>query len=705
VGKTAVAEGLAKRIVEGDVPDGLKGVRLVSLDLGLLEAGASVKGEFERRLKGVIDQIKGSPKPIVLFIDEAHMLVGAGGPAGGSDAANLLKPALARGELKTVAATTWKEYKKFFEKDAALSRRFQQVPLEEPSVDEAALILRGVKPSYEKSHQTHIKDEAVQAAAELSDRFIMGRFLPDKAFDLLDTACAVVKVGLASKPAVLEDAEKRAEALNRELQAVLSDAGDSFKEPDPERVQKLKDGIARESAEADRLGVLWKDQKEKAERAVSARSALYKALESKEKNASPKGEGASPQSAYQPSSPSSPPSDPAAPPSDPAATPSDPAATPSDPAALPSDPAPSIEDLRKKQLEAKEAYEQSLKGEPLVYIEVSADTVAQVVSDWTGIPVGKVASDKAKAASRIDLELKARVKGQDEAMDAISDVLRQAEAGLRDPQKPRGVFLLAGPSGTGKTETGLACAASLFGDEGSIVSVNMSEFQEKYTSSRLIGSAPGYVGYGEGGLLTEAVSQRPYSVVLLDEAEKAHIDVLNIFYQVFDKGVLSDSEGKRVSFKETVIFLTSNLGSEAILSQAGRDPKIPCQDLVELIRPELSRFFRPALLGRMAIVPFRALSDEALGSIADMKLQRLKDRLFKNSGMELVLQDGVRQRILSKASDQESGARNIDSVISTELTSGLSREILLRMSRSDTLPKKVCVRAEGDGGFSYDFGE
>ncbi|MDR2199916.1 MAG: type VI secretion system ATPase TssH [Deltaproteobacteria bacterium] len=678
VGKTAVVEGLAKRISEGDVPEVLKGTRLVSLDLGLLEAGAGVKGEFERRLKGVIDQVKASPVPTILFIDEAHMLVGAGGASGGSDAANLLKPALARGELKTVAATTWKEYKKYFEKDAALSRRFQPVTLEEPSVESAILILRGVKESYEKSHGLLIRDEAVAAAAELSSRFITGRYLPDKAFDLLDTACARVKVGLASKPAPLEDAEKRIEALRREQAALSRDEDEP--DPDPERdgqsvrerLRELDLEIETAEKERERLDALWREQKSAAERLKSAREALKKprnpAAESPVAGEAAK-EGKTEEALAGKLAESSP------------------------------------EDLKAALAEAGKAFRESLRGEPLIYLEVGRETVAKVVSDWTGIPVGKVAAGRAGIAEKMEESLKESVKGQDEALKAIAAVVRASAAGLKDPVKPSGVFLLAGPSGVGKTETALRTAELLFGDENGAIVINMNEFQEKYTVSRLIGSAPGYVGYGEGGLLTEAVSRKPYSVLLLDEAEKAHPDVLNLFYQVFDKGELSDAEGKKVSFSETVIFLTSNLGAEIIteLCSEGREPSP--EELLESLRPGLLTFFRPALLSRMTVVPFRPLTGEALQAICAAKLERLGRRLKNNGGMELETDEGVAALILKNAVDSGSGARNIDAVINQTLAAGLSREILSRMSRGERMPSKVRVGAGEAGDFSYVFAD
>ncbi|MDR2076894.1 MAG: type VI secretion system ATPase TssH, partial [Desulfovibrio sp.] len=547
VGKTAVIEGLAKRIAEGDVPDSLGGVTLLSLDLGLLEAGASMKGEFERRLKGVIDEIKGSPKPIILFIDEAHMLVGAGGQAGGSDAANLLKPALARGELRTCAATTWKEYKKYFEKDPALARRFQLVGLEEPDRRSAALILRGLRESYEKAHGVIARDDAITSAVEFSHRFITGRFLPDKAIDLLDTACAKVKMSLSVKPALLEDTERGAQALLRELDALERDAADGAP-ADAERMDALRAAIAESGQKADSLTKRWEREREAAQALAAARAAYAAALKAAKEQAAPgktnerlrAGEAAA--------------ADGERPRTGEALAQEQAASGKTDERqrageALAAD--DEIRTLKKALDEARTAYDQARGEEGLLSVEVTPDVVAQVVSDWTGIPVGKVAREEAALVADLDSRLKERIAGQDAALAIVSKVIKASKAGLQAPGAPIGVFLLVGPSGVGKTETGLALADLLFGDEESAISINMSEFQERHTVSRLIGSPPGYVGYGEGGLLTEAIRKRPYCIVLLDEAEKAHPDVMHLFSQVFDKGELTDGEGNKVSFGST----------------------------------------------------------------------------------------------------------------------------------------------------------
>ncbi|HJA75662.1 MAG TPA: type VI secretion system ATPase TssH [Candidatus Desulfovibrio gallistercoris] len=642
VGKTAVMEGLALRISEGDVPETLRGTTLLSLDMGLLEAGASVKGEFERRLKGVLDEIKASEKSIILFIDEAHLLVGAGNGAGGSDAANLMKPALARGEIRTCAATTWKEYKKYFEKDAALARRFQLVRLDEPSVETTGLILRGLRAGYEAAHKVLVRDEALQAAADYAGRYISGRFLPDKAVDLLDTACARVKVSQVAKPGALEDAERRAQACRRQLDALERDAAEGA-DVDESRCAALRDAIAAAQAEAEALNARWQEEKTLAQAVLDARAALADA-----RSAARDAEGAA-----------------------------EPDATDAVAAAG--------EALRA----AREALAARQDGSPLVGVEVTADVVAQVVSDWTGIPVGKVARDQAGQIAGLAQALAARIRGQDMALRAVVEGIQAGKAGLRAPEQPLGVFLLVGPSGVGKTETGLALADALFGDERSVITVNMSEFQEKHTVSRLIGSPPGYVGYGEGGLLTEAVRRRPYAVVLLDEVEKAHPDVMQLFYQVFDKGTLTDGEGTEVSFRNTVIMLTSNLGSEitqALCEGCAEPPAL--ETVAAALRPLLSSHFQPALLARMHVVPYLNLGEEMLASIAGLKLQALARRMAANNGMRCTWSDGVPQWLASRCTETETGARNIDYVLAGTVLPDLARRILAHMA-GDCPPQGV----------------
>jgi type VI secretion system protein VasG len=625
VGKSAVVEGLALLISQGDVPDFLQDTRLLSLDLGALEAGASVRGEFENRLRGVIDEIKASTTPVILFIDEAHMLIGAGGAAGGSDAANLLKPALARGELRTIAATTWAEYKKYFEKDPALARRFQRVQLDEPSVETAVLILRGLKGHYEKVHGVSVRDDAVVAAAELSDRYITGRLLPDKAVDLLDTASARVRIGLGIKPVQLERMERQFAALQGELAALRRDQAHGFP-VEAQRLTTIDSELTRIDATREALENRWTTERHAAERVLDAR----RKLACKDSDVMP---GETPE------------------------------------------PLASMEERQHELDQARAALVTVQGDEPLLFTEVNPDAVAQVVSDWTGVPLGKLQRDAAGGVLALADHIKGRIRGQDSAVEQIAEFLKAAQSGLRDLQQPLGVFLLVGPSGVGKTETALAVAEHLFGGEQALITVNMSEYQEKHTVSRLVGSPAGYVGFGEGGMLTEAVRKRPYSVVLLDEVEKAHLDVVNIFYQVFDKGCLSDGEGRQIDFSNTVVLLTSNLATDDIqaLCADGRpDPEL----LAEKIRPALSRHFKPALLARMTVVPFFTLPAEQLAGIVRLKLSRLSERLWGTSRVSLSFAEDVADVIAARCTEVESGARNIDFILRKRLTPRLSDLLL-----------------------------
>lgn len=646
VGKTAVVEGLALRVVEGDVPDSLKDITLLGLDMGLLQAGASVKGEFENRLKGVISEIKASAKPIILFIDEAHTLIGAGGQAGGSDAANLLKPALARGELRTIAATTWAEYKKYFEKDAALTRRFQLVKLDEPDLATSILILRGLREKYEEVHDVVIRDDALVAAAELSSRYITGRQLPDKAVDLLDTSCARVKVLHSAKPDVLEDKERRMQALERERSGLARDR-DNNQPYDAARLDEIATELVALGGEADALRALWEAQKTAAEALLAARQAYRTARDDD-------AEGAD----------------------------------------LPA--------LSAAIVSAEQAFTQAQAGQPLIRIDVDPDVVAKVVSDWTGIPAGKMQRDQAATVMNLAEILRARISGQDHALDQIGEILKTAAAGLRDPQQPLGVFLLAGPSGVGKTETALSVADILFGDEKSTVTINMSEFQEKHNVSRLIGSPPGYVGYGEGGVLTEAVRQRPYSVVLLDEVEKAHLDVMNLFYQVFDKGMLSDGEGKEIDFSNTVIFLTSNLASDVISEMTSGEVRADPETLLAAVRPILSNHFKPALLARMTVIPYVTLAQDALAGIVRLKLDKIVRRLAHNNKLPMTYSDEVVTTIAARCTEVETGARNIDFILRKNVMPLMSQEILSRMSSGEQ-PASIALGVDAAGEFEVRF--
>jgi type VI secretion system protein VasG len=693
-----------------------------------------MKGEFERRLKGVIDEIKGSVKPVILFIDEAHMLVGAGGQAGGSDAANLLKPALARGELRTCAATTWKEYKKYFEKDAALARRFQLVDIKEPDLHSSALILRGLRAGYESSHSVLIRDDAVTAAVEMSHRFITGRFLPDKAIDLIDTACAKVKMSLDVKPGVLEDTERSAQACERESAALERDQANEAP-VDAAELQRLRNQTADLRDRAAALTVRWNKEREAAVTLIKARAAYDATLKTPGGTGTPDAmvrqttagaNAVSPQVKQDGSAAQGAPADSTVQGAPSASTAQDVQAVPAalgtpaaqvapdgSAAALTAGPTgpdapdgPVVQDaaaLKAALHDAMAALKAAQGDDPLVSVEVTPDVVAQVVSGWTGIPVGKVAREEASLIADLDAQLEKRIKGQDEAVEAVSRVIKAGKAGLRDPEAPLGVFLLVGPSGVGKTETGLALADLLFGNEESVITINLSEFQERHTVSRLIGSPPGYVGYGEGGLLTEAVRRRPYSVILLDEAEKAHPDVLNLFYQVFDKGVMTDGEGKKASFSETVVILTSNLASATILEASGGEKPVCGADLTTLIRPELVTRFKPALLARMNIVPYRGLDAAALGTITRMKLDALGDRLLRHNKITLRCSDAVVAAIVARCSDVESGARNIEHILAANVLPQLAQTILEKMSGGGVLPPVLELNVDESGGFSMLF--
>ncbi|MFW6216317.1 MAG: type VI secretion system ATPase TssH, partial [Desulfohalobiaceae bacterium] len=640
VGKTAVMEGLALRITQNDVPDFLREVTLLGLDIGALEAGAGMKGEFEKRLRGVIEEVKASEKPIILFIDEAHTLIGSGAAAGSSDAANLLKPALARGELRACAATTWKEYKKYFEKDAALERRFQLVKLDPPTVETTKLILRGLREAYEKSHQVVIRDDAIQAAAEYADQYISGRFLPDKAIDLLDTASARVKINLDAKPGKLEDLEREIQALEREQKAMLRDRGNNVL-IDEERLEQLVSEGESLQEQAQKLTEAWKEQQQAARQVLEMRRQLAEAKEDKHAELQKE-----------------------------------------------------LQDLDSQLVEAQGA-------EPLIQIEVTPDLVGRVVSDWTGIPVGKMARDQAQTVLYLEEQLRERIKGQDHALRTLADVIKEAKSGIRDVQQPLGVFLLAGPSGVGKTETGITLADLLFGSEKSMLTINMSEFQEKHTVSRLIGSPPGYVGYGEGGKLTEAVRQHPYTVVLLDEVEKAHPEVLNLFYQVFDKGELTDGEGKEIDFSNTIIMLTSNLGSDVIQEMTASEDSA-MEAVLGAVRPILSEYFQPALLARMTVIPYFSLKGEALKEIVGLKLTKLQKKLETNNHMSLTYDDAVVQAIGDRCTETETGARNIDFILRGNILPQMSHDVLQHMTQGN-MPQGVHVSVDNEGSFALEY--
>ena len=636
VGKTAVVEGLAARIVAGEVPEALQGVELLSLDMGLLQAGASVKGEFERRLKGVIEEVKGAARPTILFIDEAHTLIGAGGQAGGSDAANLLKPALARGELRTIAATTWTEYKKYFEKDPALARRFQPVQLHEPSVAEAVTILRGLAKVYEASHGIYLRDDAVVAAAELSARYLAGRQLPDKAVDVLDTACARVRISLAAAPESLErlrgelaEGERQRQALRRDREAGLA--------VDDQALEVLQQRLEQAAAEQTELEQRWQRQRELANELLDLRQRLARAREDAEEDS---------------------------------------------------------EGLEERLHQTHATLREAQQDERLVSFEVCPRLVAEVISHWTGVPLSQLAREHNAKVASFAADLRQRVRGQEQAVQALDRAMRATAAGLNKPDAPVGVFLLVGPSGVGKTETALALADLLYGGERFLTTINMSEFQEKHTVSRLIGAPPGYVGYGEGGMLTEAVRQKPYSVVLLDEVEKADPDVLNLFYQIFDKGIANDGEGREIDFRNTLILMTSNLASERIAALCADGQRPGAQALEEAIRPALSRHFKPALLARMRVVPYYPVEGEVLHELVRLKLARLGDRLQRRQ-LQFSHCDALVEHLAARCTQGDSGARLIDQLLDQHLLPQIADRLLQAMAMGETLNR---VHATLDGG-------
>ena len=635
VGKSAVVEGLALRIINGDVPDRLKQVELWTLDMGALQAGASVKGEFEKRLKGVIESVKGSATPIILFIDEAHTLIGAGNSEGGSDAANLLKPALARGELRTIAATTWREYKKYFEKDPALSRRFQPVALDEPTPGEAVHILRGLRTVYEKAHQVLVADSALKAAAEMSARYLAGRQLPDKAIDVLDTACARVSLNLSTPPRRLSHVRSELHQLAME-QELMSREHTLGQNVDGDREQELEQRIAAIAAESDALEQRWNDQRELVARLVEIREQLLTGEASAEDVAPDNADG--------------------------------------DTEERP--------DLKSEAAAIEQELTELQADEPLVHARVDARQVAEVIADWTGIPVNRMTTDELEKITHLPEYLQEHIKGQDTAIDCLHQHLLTARADLRRPGRPMGAFLLVGPSGVGKTETVVQLAELLYGGRQFLTTINMSEYQEKHTVSRLIGSPPGYVGFGEGGILTEAIRQKPYSVVLLDEVEKAHPEVLNLFYQAFDKGELADGEGRLIDCKNVVFFLTSNLGYQTIVDHA----ESPAS-LEEALYPELANFFKPALLARMEVVPYLPLGEETLNRIVGDKLRRLADQIEARYHAEVELEDGLIDAIRSRATRSENGARMLESIIEGELLPPVSLALLEKLAAREPVGK------------------
>ncbi|MBS0529472.1 MAG: type VI secretion system ATPase TssH, partial [Proteobacteria bacterium] len=616
VGKTAVVEGFAQRIAADDVPPPLKGVRLCALDIGLMQAGASMKGEFEQRLRSVIDEVQNSPTPIILFIDEAHTLIGAGGSAGTGDAANLLKPALARGTLRTIAATTWAEYRQYIEKDPALTRRFQPIHIDEPDVETCCIMMRGLLGPMEKHHKVRISDAAIVAAVNLSHRYIPARQLPDKAVSLLDTAAARVAISQSSTPAALEDTRVAIAAHEAERAALVSDSDLGVDKH--ERIAAIDAEISALKEKLAGLEKAWASEQAIVEEIRTLRESLAKPADGG--------------------------------------------------------------DVEAKRGELRSKFE-SLEGiapeERMIYAQVDEQSVASVVSDWTGIPVGRMVRDEIETVLKLAEILNRRVVGQSHGLAMIAKRIETNRAKLDNPQKPIGVFMLAGPSGVGKTETALALAEALYGGEQNMITINMSEFQEAHTVSTLKGAPPGYVGYGEGGRLTEAVRRKPYSVILLDEVEKAHPDVHEIFFQVFDKGVMEDGTGRRIDFKNTLIILTTNAGTDLIMGLS-RDPKYrdEPEELAQMMRPELLKVFPPALLGRIVSIPYFPLSGPMLAGIVRLQLDRIGKRIRENHGAAFTYDDAVVDHIVSLCNDPDSGGRMIDNIITNTLLPALSRQFL-----------------------------
>ncbi|NRE34587.1 type VI secretion system ATPase TssH [Burkholderia pseudomallei] len=648
VGKTAVVEGLALRIAADDVPPPLRGVALHVLDMGLLQAGASVKGEFENRLKSVIDEVKKSAHPIILFIDEAHTIIGAGGQAGQNDAANLLKPALARGELRTIAATTWSEYKKYFEKDAALARRFQVVKIEEPSEPLAAAMLRGMAALMERHFNVRVLDDAITEAVRLSHRYISGRQLPDKAISVLDTACAKVALAHSSTPAAIDDAKKRIERIDAEIAALEREAASGAAHD--ARLAEL-----REARDADLKALAEDAARYEEERALVTEIGALRAELDAARESSADGK--------------------------------------------PVD----VDATRAKLAERVDALRARQGNQPMVPLQVDGHVVAEIVASWTGIPLGRMVKDEIETVLNLRDLLGARVIGQDHALGAIVQRVRTATANLEDPNKPRGVFMFVGPSGVGKTETALALADVLYGGERKMITINMSEYQEAHSVSGLKGSPPGYVGYGEGGVLTEAVRRNPYSVVLLDEVEKAHPDVLEMFFQVFDKGAMDDAEGREIDFRNTLIILTSNVGSSAVMQAClNKAPQeLPdAETLAETLRPQLYKTFKPAFLGRMKVIPYYPISDDVLAEIIELKLERIRRRIEANHKAAFEWDESLVDAVLARCTEVDSGARNVDHILNGTLLPEIAELVLSRIADGEAIVR-IAARAAETGEFEY----
>lgn len=693
VGKTAVVEGFALRVAAGDVPESIRNVRIRTLDLGLLQAGAGMKGEFENRLRGVIDEVKGSPTPIILFIDEAHTMIGAGGQAGQGDAANLLKPALARGELRTVAATTWAEYKKYFEKDAALARRFQVVKVDEPDEPTAVEMMRGLVGTLENHHHVRIMNEAVVEAVKLSNRYITGRQLPDKSVSLLDTACARIQLSQSATPPAIEDATRRRDQLEVSLRILRREEQTGANHAD--EIVAAEEAKAAVEERLETLNKQWETEKELLSKIIELRGQLDK--DSPEIGSKPKADDADKpkeESAKEKSAKAKPDDAPAAK-----------AAAESqekEPTAESAPPSQEQLDAWKEELVAAEKELKSVQGDtPLLFPSVDSSAIAETVAAWTGIPVGRMVSNEIKTVLNLKELMEESIVGQSHALERIAQSIRTSRAQLRDPRTPIGVFLLAGTSGVGKTETAITLANLLYGGEQNMTTINMSEFKEEHKVSLLMGSPPGYVGYGEGGVLTEAVRRKPYSVVLLDEVEKAHPGVQDVFYQVFDKGNMKDGEGRDIDFKNTVIIMTTNAGTDLIKSLCADDETMPDPDgFLEAVFPELLKTFKPAFLGRTSVIPYYPLSDEVMSSIIRLKLGKVKRRVADSYGAEFSYTDAVVDGIRARCTEVDTGARNVDHILNRSMLPELSAQVLSSLAEGQTITK-IAIDMKDDQ-FVYD---
>ncbi|PYP68251.1 MAG: type VI secretion system ATPase TssH [Gemmatimonadetes bacterium] len=674
VGKTAVIEGFALRIANGDVPSVLRNVTLRTLDLALLQAGAGVKGEFENRLKGLIEEVKNSPTPIILFIDEAHTMIGAGGAAGQNDAANLLKPALARGELRTLAATTWSEYKKYFEKDPALARRFQLVKVEEPSEEVCAQMLRGIVPPLEAHHNVRIMDDGLEAAVRLSHRYLPDRQLPDKAVSVLDTACARLALGQNTTPSTIEAAQRRLEDLAVQRRVLEREAAVGANHD--ERLASIQQQRFQTEAELTSLNARWELEKTLVQRIREIREQLEQQVARKRRAsaaiAAVKVDGAGVD-----------------------------ASAVQEAATTEAQAMASADELRAELATLNEQLEALQGDSPLMRVCVDASLVGEVVSGWTGVPVGKMLRDDLAMVLQLERHLEQRVIGQNHALEYISRRVRTSRAGIEDPNKPKGVFMLVGPSGVGKTETALAISDLLYGGEQNLITINMSEFQEAHTVSTLKGSPPGYVGYGEGGVLTEAVRRRPYSVVLLDEVEKAHPDVLELFFQVFDKGRMEDGEGRQIDFKNCVIILTTNAGTDTIMKLTADPETAPSHEgLIKALKPELDKTFKPAFLGRMVIIPYFPVRDENLKRIVRLKLGKIQRRIEQTHRVRFSYDETLVDAVAARCTEVESGARNVDNILTHTLLPEVSVRILEQLASGGEIGA-INVGVTDDGAFSY----